>query len=325
VIAGQHADTNGSYVALTRARERTHLYASAERLDQPAEEGDGGEAQLTWLAEQLGRSEPEVPSIAVALAHEHQVEREHADHSAPPASWQGEREREQRDQARVLLDQARARLEQARARLEQARARLEQARVWLEQARVQRLEAAAVMANEPRDQRAEHARGQAEVAGELARLAAGHGERLQGERADLGRLARLGERGRALKTQLAVERARERAALAEQHRYSQEADVRELELYERRREWEARHPGARERHHAAQREHQLAEQAHQTAQQHYEIAEIANVRAVHAVSYPARLTPGRAEPGQLTPGVSQATRLWPRGPGHERSGPTIER
>jgi len=312
VIAGEHADTNGSYVALTRARERTHLYASAERLDQPGEEGGGGrQAQLARLAEQLGRSEPEVPSIAVALAHEHQAEREHAEQSTPPAHRQGEREREQRDQARVELDRARVWLEQAR--------------VWLELARVQRLEAAAVMASEPRDQRAEHARGQAELAGELARLAAGHGERLQGERADLGRLARLGEHGRALKTQLAAERARERAALAEQHRYSQEADVRELELDERRGEWEARHPGARERHHDAEREHQLAEQAHQTAKQHYEIAEIANVRALHAVSYPARLVPGRAEPGQLTPGVSQATRLWPRGPGHERSGPTIER
>ncbi len=33
VIAGEHADSNGTYVALTRARERTHLYASAERLD----------------------------------------------------------------------------------------------------------------------------------------------------------------------------------------------------------------------------------------------------------------------------------------------------
>jgi len=312
VIAGQHADTNGSYVALTRARERTHLYSSAERLEEPADAGDGdGEAQLARLAEQLGRSEPEVPSIAVALAHEHLVEREHAEQSTPPASRQGEREREQRDQARVELDRARVWLEQAR--------------VWLEQARVQRLEAAAVMASEPRDQRAEHARGQAEVAGELARLAGGHGERLQGERADLGRLARLGEHGRALKTQLAAERARERAALAEQHRYSQEADVRELELGERRGEWEARHPGARERHHDAEREHQLAEQAHQTAQQHYEIAEIANVRALHAVSYPARLVPGRAEPGQLTPGGSPAPRLWPRGPGHERSGPTIER
>ncbi len=313
VIAGQHADANGTYVALTRARERTHLYASAEHLEQPGEEGDGGrEAQLARLAEQLGRSEPELPSIAVALAHEQHVEREHDDQSksAPPGS-------DQRDQ-RELLDQVRAQRDQAQSELEQAR-------VWLERARVQRLEAAAVMDGEPRDQRAEHARGQAELAGELARLAAGHGERLQGERADLGRLARLGEHGRALKTQLAAERARERAALAEQHRYSQEADARQLELGERRGEWEARHPAARERHHDAEREHQLAEQAHQTAQQHYEIAEIANVRALHAVSYPARLVPGRAEPGQLTPGVSQATRLWPRGPGHERSGPTIER
>jgi len=317
VIADRHADTNGTYVAITRARERTHLYASAERLDAPADEGGGDgagdrEQLLVRLAEQLGRSEPEVPSIAVAVAHERQAEREHAEQSESVSPGSG-----QRDQ-RELLDQASAQRDHAQAELEQARARLEQAHADLR-------EATSVMDSEPRDQRAEHARGHTELAGDLARDAAGRGAQLESERAEMGRLARLGEHGRALKTQLAAERARERAALAEQHRYSQEADVRELELDERRGEWEARHPGARERHHDAEREHQLAEQAHQTAQQHYEIAEIANVRALHAVSYPARLVPGRAEPGQLTPGVSQATRLWPRGPGHERSGPTIER
>jgi len=205
---------------------------------------------------------------------------------------------------------------------DQAQAQLDQARARLEQARMERDEAAAVMASEPRDQRAEHARGQAERAGELARLATARGEQLQSERAELGRLARLGEPGRTLRAQLATARERERDALAEQHRHSREADVRQAELQEQRRQWEAWHPGARERHHAAEREHQLAEQAHQAAQQRYEIAD---TRAAHAVSYPARLTPGRAELGQLIPGVSEAVRLWPRGPGHERSGPTIER
>jgi len=236
VIAARLADANGTYVALTRARERTHLYASAERLDQPAGEGAGDlEAQLASLAEQLGRSEPELPSIAVALAHEQQAEREHAEQSESVSPGSG-----QRDQ-RELLDQARAQRDQALAELDQARVRLEQARVeWRE--------AAAVMATEPRDHRAEHARGQAELEGDLARDAAGRGEQLESERAELGRLARLGEHGRMLKAQLAAERTRERAALAEQHRYSQEADARESELGEQRREWEAQHPGVRERH-----------------------------------------------------------------------------
>jgi len=277
VIADRHADSNGTYVALTRARERTHLYASAERLDQPAGEGAGDlEAQLASLAEQLGRSEPELPSIAVALAHEQHAEREHAEQSESVSPGSGQRDQDE------LLDQARAQREQALAELDQARVRLEQARVeWRE--------AAAVMATEPRDHRAEHARGQAELEGDLAGDAAGRGEQLESERAELGRLARLGEHGRTLKAQLAAERTRERAALAEQHRYSQEADARESELGEQRREWEAQHPGARERHQVAEREHQLAEHAHQAAKQHYEIAD---TRAQHAVSLALVLFPG---------------------------------
>jgi len=312
VIADRHADSNGTYVALTRARERTHLYASAERLDQPAGEGAGGrEAQLASLAEQLGRSEPELPSIAVALAHEQHAEREHAEQSESVSPGSGQRDQDE------LLDQARAQRDQALAELDQARVRLEQARVeWRE--------AAAVMATEPRDHRAEHARGQAELEGDLAGDAAGRGEQLESERAELGRLARLGEHGRTLKAQLAAERTRERDALAEQHRYSQEADARESELGEQRREWEARHPGARERHQVAEREHQLAEHAHQAAKQRYEIAD---TRAQHAISFPARLVPGRAEAQPLTLRGSEAFRVGPRLPGFgpERHGPTIER
>ncbi|MGI8414361.1 MAG: AAA family ATPase [Solirubrobacteraceae bacterium] len=90
VIADRLADANGSYVALTRAREHTHLYASAERLDQPGDAGDGGaEQQLVRLAERLGRTEPELPSIAIPLAHERGAEREHAEQSAPAAAAEG--------------------------------------------------------------------------------------------------------------------------------------------------------------------------------------------------------------------------------------------
>ncbi len=77
VIAGEHADANGTYVALTRARESTRLYASAERLDAAGDQdAGGGEDQLARLAERLGREEVEVPSIAVLLAHEQRVKRE---------------------------------------------------------------------------------------------------------------------------------------------------------------------------------------------------------------------------------------------------------
>jgi len=332
VIAGQLADTNGTYVAITRARERTHLYASAERLDEPADAGAGGRGQqLASLAEQLGRSEPELPSIAVALAHEHQAEREHAEQSAPPRP--GEREREQRDQAE---------------------AELEQARVRLERARVGQREAAAVMATGPGDHRVKDAREHAELMGELVRLAAVRGAQLQGERGGLGRLARLGERGRALREQIRVERGRERDALAEQSRFSQEADAREAKLDEQRGEWEARHPGAPERHQVTEREHQLAEQAHQAAQDRHDIAqaravlaltrpspvaqqrlkqlrqEQARLKALGPDADPARLAQVRAELSRLTPRVSapSPTQLGYRPGlrlGPERHGPTIGR
>ncbi len=337
VIAGEHADANGTYVAITRARERTHLYASTERLEPADEGGDGGRGQqLASLAGQLGRSEPELPSISIALAHERQAEHEHADERESATVGSGQREQ----------------LDRARAQRDQALVELEQARVRLERARVEQREAAAVMASEPRDQRAEHAHADARRAGEQAQWAAARGEQLEGERAGLGRLARLGERGRALRGEITAARARERDGLAEQRRCSQEADARDAELHEQRREWEARHPGARERHHGAEREHGRAEQAHQVAKARYEIAV---VRELRAASFPqavaperlqqlrqeqarlqalgaradqARLAEVRAELGRLTPGSSAPSRavLGHRpGFGSERRGPTIGR
>jgi hypothetical protein len=87
VIATRLSTAEGSYVGLTRARSRTHVYAATDELDlQPA---DAREKQLAALAERLGRSVPEMPSIRVPLAHEQRVEREHAERAAPdsrPAS-----------------------------------------------------------------------------------------------------------------------------------------------------------------------------------------------------------------------------------------------
>ncbi|MDQ6805601.1 MAG: hypothetical protein M3065_11685, partial [Actinomycetota bacterium] len=68
-IVSEHATQEGSYVALTRAREQTHLYA-AEPLDQ-APDAD----RLQALAERISRTEPDLPSIHTPLHHEHAITR----------------------------------------------------------------------------------------------------------------------------------------------------------------------------------------------------------------------------------------------------------
>jgi conjugative relaxase-like TrwC/TraI family protein len=64
LIVSAHATREGTYVALTRAREETHLYAE-ESVDSD-QDGD----RLQALSDRIGRTEPEVPSIAVPLEHE---------------------------------------------------------------------------------------------------------------------------------------------------------------------------------------------------------------------------------------------------------------
>ena len=66
-IVSEHATQEGSYVALTRARQQTHLYA-AEPLDQ-APDAD----RLQAVAERISRTEPDLPSIHTPLAHEHPI------------------------------------------------------------------------------------------------------------------------------------------------------------------------------------------------------------------------------------------------------------
>jgi len=65
LIVAEHVTQEGSYVALTRAREETHIDAgngSSDQLDV--------DDRLQTLAERMGRTEPDVPSIHVPLAHE---------------------------------------------------------------------------------------------------------------------------------------------------------------------------------------------------------------------------------------------------------------
>lgn len=67
LIIGDHTTREGSYVGLTRARQRTDIYA-ARRGDS-----DPGTNRLQDLAERMNRSEPEVPSIVTPLALDAQV------------------------------------------------------------------------------------------------------------------------------------------------------------------------------------------------------------------------------------------------------------
>ena len=59
LIVSAHATREGTYVALTRAREETHLYAD-ESVDSDRD-GD----RLQALAERISRTEPDLPSIAI--------------------------------------------------------------------------------------------------------------------------------------------------------------------------------------------------------------------------------------------------------------------
>jgi len=64
LIVAEHATQQGSYVGLTRAREETHIYADEQPFDQPTDAD-----RLGQLAERMSRTEPDLPSIHVPLAH----------------------------------------------------------------------------------------------------------------------------------------------------------------------------------------------------------------------------------------------------------------
>jgi len=297
VIAGPHADANGTYVALTRARESTRLYASAERLQPPEESNPGQEreAQLARLAEQLGRTESEVPSIALALAHEQTVERELARESAssprrPDRTADEEAEPRRRASERERRDQQRAQLNRARVERDHAAAELQQTRTECDQA-------ARVMATMPRDPQVQHALADAQYAAGQADHAAVHGEQLTAQLGDLGRFARLREPGRALKAQLAAVREREQRAAEQQRRLEQEAATRQARLDRQRQAWEIEHPGARERHQSAQHAYEQTQDRHQAAEQTYDITlahELVNATAVDPPGAQRPLAPGDA-------------------------------
>lgn len=63
LIVSAHATREGTYVALTRARQETHIYAN-EATDYERH-GD----RLQALSERISQTEPDVPSIAIPLEH----------------------------------------------------------------------------------------------------------------------------------------------------------------------------------------------------------------------------------------------------------------
>jgi conjugative relaxase-like TrwC/TraI family protein len=77
LIVADHATAQGTYVALTRARQRTDIHVSNEMLY------DSELEPMERLAERVGRSEPEIPSIALPLAAQRALEHETARDADP--------------------------------------------------------------------------------------------------------------------------------------------------------------------------------------------------------------------------------------------------
>jgi conjugative relaxase-like TrwC/TraI family protein len=222
VIAGEHADANGTYVALTRARESTRIYASVERLspgDEPGGVLSDRQALVEALAGQLGREEVELPSIAVALAHERHVEDEVDRESEPVDDDIDDVEPQQRSE-RDELDERRQERDRLRAILDSypAEAAREIDRLW--QAGVQARQAA-----DGDTERAAH---------------------WQGVYDDLGVLRRRGAEGREIHDR--AEQFTARAEQQQRHADQLTAQARVLaESPDGPAAWEHAHPAVRER------------------------------------------------------------------------------
>ena len=238
VIVGEHATAEGSYVALTRARQCTHLYAALGRLDELGPDTDR-ETVVAALAKRMGRSEPEIPSIALPVAHEQRVEAEHARETRPsPLPEQDEqvrpRERSPRDEVAELREQ--------RDRL------------------------VAVLATYPTDV-AEQIKRLQSRAGEAYESAAGdrrRAEHWQHTYDDLGLLRRRSQDGRRLKDRVDEFTAR----ASEQQAHGDQLDHQAQTLASGPGSpgvWEQTHPGVREQLHAA--ETALAEAVDRRTQQ----------------------------------------------------------
>ncbi|MGI8713936.1 MAG: MobF family relaxase [Solirubrobacteraceae bacterium] len=324
VIAGEHADANGTYVALTRARESTRLYASTERLDAPVDQDAGGGRgeQLARLAEQLGREEVEVPSIAVALAHEQRVERELDRESDVASPRRLDRDADRGEESRRQAPDQRERLDEQRAQLQRARDERDQAQVVLAQARTELERSARVIATLP-DHHAQQALTDAVAAGHQAQHAAGQAGQLSDQLAELGRFTRLGERGRTLKAQLGATRDRERQAVQRQQRFEQEAETRQARLVQQRRVWKVEHPDAVQRHQAATDAYQHAQERYHAAEQTHDALIAHDLIALSFPEPAVRRWPRPGDPPK--PELNRPARGIERGPYRGREGPSLGR
>ena len=103
LIVAEHATREGSYVALTRARETapTSTPTTPPDADEPAER------LAAMLAEHMSRTEPDIPSIDTPLAHERR---------SPTRRGQHARRRGQRTRSRVATAGPRDGSERQRSR-----------------------------------------------------------------------------------------------------------------------------------------------------------------------------------------------------------------
>ena len=218
VIVGEHATAEGSYVALTRARASTHLYATPDPELAP---NAGQDVVVGALAERMGRSDPEIPSIAVPLAHEQQVEAEHARESRRRPAPPPEEDQPTRDEVAELREQ--------RDRL------------------------AAVMGTYPADVEAQirRLREQAEGAREAAAGDQERSERYQHAYDELGLMRRRAQDGRQLQEH--AEQFAERAGAQQAHGDRLDRQARTLASGPGSPAgWEHAHPGIRGQLHAAE-------------------------------------------------------------------------
>ena len=167
LIVAENATQEGSYVALTRARQNTHIHAPHPQpqgeqltLEQPQDD------PLTVLAEWMSRTEPEVASIRTPIAHEQHLYHQHT--------------HEQHAE-----NDPRRRLEDARRQLEHTRR---------------------VVASDPQTDRDHyrHALENIQHAFDDLQAHQRHADRLRAQYDALGPFARRGQPGRDLKTQLAT-------------------------------------------------------------------------------------------------------------------------
>jgi hypothetical protein len=71
LILAEHATREGSYVAFTRARGSTHVYAGHDQLDLDPSAND--DDRIRSMSEAMSRTEPDAPSIQTPLAHESSI------------------------------------------------------------------------------------------------------------------------------------------------------------------------------------------------------------------------------------------------------------